>query len=570
MKNRRCHLDIHSYASKGDCSGVRNELSRGVPVDARDVQDYTPLAYALSSPNAGEEILQLLIASGADVNASVDNSMSFPLGLAAGSGNLSKVQILWNAGANIKYVSPKGYTVLINVIHSLNDDKMLIPVIEFLVKNGAEIDCETDYGESPLSVASHLGRFDAVKLLLGAGADPSPLQWTELLKAVALGSFEDVQRLLAGSDSLNDRDRWDRTPWLLASFVGDVKKAKLLRSTGANINDQGRGGQNSLMYCAERGHPDLLQWLIEIGVDIEVVDSAGNTALMLAAQAGKTTCAQLLLEAAASPSGKNEYGENAMAMASNAEVIRLLARSGEDIGDISTEMKRTLTGLHGGDTLNVTKPEYLSGMGPRFGKENPEVMDVPLWHEMVRAGITAYQAKAQFGDAENMAEPAWCFSRFGISFTELPDGRFVQIAGEHEDFYDPDFYIYNDVIVHDRSGDFQIMGYPKEVFPPTDFHSATHAKGSIYIIGGLGYQGSRRFGSTPIYRLDCKTWRIEAVHSIGENPGWIYKHRARLVDSSVLVVSGGEICNENDGEEQHVENTDQFSINLLNMTWTRF
>jgi hypothetical protein len=41
------------------------------------------------------------------------------------------------------------------------------------------------------------------------------------------------------------------------------------------------------------------------------------------------------------------------------------------------------------------------------------------------------------------------------SLTLLPDGRAIQIGGEHEDYYDPDFCIYNDVFVHepDRSID---------------------------------------------------------------------------------------------------------------------
>lgn len=162
-----------------------------------------------------------------------------------------------------------------------------------------------------------------------------------------------------------------------------------------------------------------------------------------------------------------------------------------------------------------------------------------------------------------------CFSRFGTSFTELPDGRFVQIGGEHEDFYDPDFCIYNDVIAHERPGAFQIMGYPKEIFPPTDFHSATHVDGFIYIVGGLGYQGSRRFGITPIFRLDCETWEIEVVQASGDNPGWIYGHKARLTDPGFLVVSGGKTYQEIDIEEQYVENNDQFCLNLSEMSWTR-
>ncbi len=309
-------MEIHSYASHGDRNGVRGELSKGVPVDVRDEQDYTPLAYAVSGAEPDEDMLQLLIASGADVNATVDHANSSPLGLAAGSGNSEIVQVLLDAGANIKFESPKGYTVLINIMYSLHDDEKLVPMAEFLVRNGAEMDCETEYGESPLNVASRLGEFDAVRLLLDAGGDPSPLQWTELMKAVALGTCDDVQRFLDGGGSLDDRDRWDRTPWLLTSFVEDVEKARTLHSAGADVNDRGRGGDTALMYCAARGNADMLHWLVEIGTDIEAVDDAGNTALMLAAQAGETTCVHLLLEAGADPSRKNEYDENAMGMSS--------------------------------------------------------------------------------------------------------------------------------------------------------------------------------------------------------------------------------------------------------------
>jgi len=234
----------------------------------------------------------------------------------------------------------------------------------------------------------------------------------------------------------------------------------------------------------------------------------------------------------------------------------LLAEAGEDIGDISTEMKRMLTGLEGGKALNTSRAEYSSGMRPRFGKTNPEVMSVPVWQEMVRAGISAYEAKVQFGDSDNMNEPAWCFNRFGMSFTELPNGKYVQIGGEHEDFYE-------------RSGEFRVMGYPKGVFPPTDFHSATYFDGFIYIVGGLGYQGSRRFGITPVFRLDCTTWRIEAVQTSGDNPGWVYEHKARLTEPGILVVSGGKICREADSEEHHVENTGRFCLNLLEMSWAQ-
>ena len=453
-------------------------------------------------------------------------------------------------------------------MYALNDDEKLVPLVEFLVKNGAEIDCETDYWESPLSVASHAGRFDAVRCLRDAGADATPLRWTEMLNAAALGSCNDLQRLLDKGGSLNDRDRWERTPWLLAVLTGDLEKAKLLHSAGADIEDRERGGHTALMNCAARGNAAMLQWLVEIGADIEAADDARDTALLFAAHAGDTDCVQLLLKAGAEPNRKNEYEENAMSMASTEQIIRLLASAGADIDDINTEMKRALCGLHGGDTLKISKAEYHWGNRPQFGRSNPEVMDIPFWREMVRAGSSAYEAKAQFADTDNM-EPVWCFDRFGMSFMELPDGRFVQIGGEHEDFYDPDFCIYNDVIIHERSGRFQIMGYPKEIFPPTDFHSATYFEGDILIIGGLGYQGSRHFGVTPIYRLNCQLWQIEKLKSSGENPGWIYDHKVSSADRGVLVLRGGKVCIEHGGEEQQIENKDKFRLDVTNLKWTR-
>jgi hypothetical protein len=76
---------------------------------------------------------------------------------------------------------------------------------------------------------------------------------------------------------------------------------------------------------------------------------------------------------------------------------------------------------------------------------------------------------------------------------ELPPGRVIEIPGEHEGFYDTNFCIFNDVIVHRGDGSFDIYGCPLDIFPPTDFHTATLVGNSIYIIGSLGYRGARRY-----------------------------------------------------------------------------
>lgn len=86
--------------------------------------------------------------------------------------------------------------------------------------------------------------------------------------------------------------------------------------------------------------------------------------------------------------------------------------------------------------------------------------------------------------------PYWNLNRHGMSCTELED-RTIFIGGEHEDYYDPNFHIYNDIIV--ITGDqYHIYGYPESAFPPTDFHCAIPIGDYIWIFGSMGYPRNRK------------------------------------------------------------------------------
>ena len=190
------------------------------------------------------------------------------------------------------------------------------------------------------------------------------------MMAIALGTGEDVEQLLEGPSELGARDRFDRTPWLLAAHVGEVKKAELLFSKGAQLEERGRCGNTALMVSAAVGNSALVDLLVEHGADIEATDDMGNTALIVSAQSGKSNCVQILLEAGAIPSRKNKYNETAKSMASNESVIRLLIEADEDLSDIRTEMKRMLTGFQNEESFKVRKSEYRSGKTRRFSRSN--------------------------------------------------------------------------------------------------------------------------------------------------------------------------------------------------------
>lgn len=213
--------------------------------------------------------------------------------------------------------------------------------------------------------------------------------------------------------------------------------------------------------------------------------------------------------------------------------------------------------------------EFARWRSPRLVTGNPTCVSNPVWCWLVRTRLSAYHANEKLRGASSFnAGPMWCFDRSGQTETKLPDGRVVHIGGEHEDFYDPDFYIYNDVTTVDVHGDVEVYGYPTNVFPPTDFHTATLVGGSIIVIGCLGYVEQRVSGTTPVFRLALDSLRIERFHTCGEGPGWIFGHSALLSDdASAIIVSGGKIWR---GEgHASTENFESWSLELSTGAWAR-
>jgi len=174
----------------------------------------------------------------------------------------------------------------------------------------------------------------------------------------------------------------------------------------------------------------------------------------------------------------------------------------------------------------------------------------------------------------------------------LPDGRVVYIGGEHEDFNDDDFFIYNDVVVvrgptdarekaeakldtlfakfpeHPRSylerlksyrieqfltdatavegatpDEIDMYGYPTDVFPPTDYHTATYHKDEesgkeyVFIIGGVGYLGGPHREATLTHRLDLQDFSIQRMGTTGDKPPAGSKREARKDGDTIVYVT---------------------------------
>jgi hypothetical protein len=381
-----------------------------------------------------------------------------------------------------------------------------------------------------------------------------------------------------------------------------MPRVTLLRERGANPAALGRCGSPPLFFAIRSQNSDIVGWLLDEGADANQTDELGATALTEAAKSANPKSLEIILAAAdiAGLDQTNNLSRTALMEAvesDSLECVEILLVAGADVevGSYGTPLRwaksreiimrlleagadpadanqRIILGLDKAreEVEAVSLDEFRSGFRRRFGQKNPEKMVVPFWEVMIRSGASGWAPRSRFeAELGPIPEPVWCAQRFGQSLTLLPDGRAIQIAGEHEDSYDPDFCIYNDVFVHGPDGSVAIYGYPESLFPPTDFHTATLIGDSIYVIGSLGYQGTRRYGVTPVYRLDINSLAMERLDPSGEAPGWIYRHRAVAVDADQVRVWGGKLVTGTPGAESHDENPGSFVLDLDSLIWRR-
>jgi len=379
---------------------------------------------------------------------------------------------------------------------------------------------------------------------------------------------------------------------------GDLKAVQAALAAGVDVDAPGHYGQTALMLALQCKHLPIAKLLIERGADPELTDDLNSTALKHAVDADLVEGARYLIDlgvdrghhprdplkrvdiAKVLPSlqpyadfwNHTPEARPFISEVESLEMLELFLAAGDDVNVAPKEIKRAWVGLATVGELRVSQAEYAANKAPRFGAANPERMDNAFWRDMIRVGCNAYTARTNYKDPDPFpfSTPIWCYDRFGSTITRLSDGRFVEVGGEHEDHYDPDFYIYNDVVIHDGHGGVEIYGYPRDVFPPTDNHSATLCPDCIYLVGCLGYYDDRQPGFTPVYQLELDSWRITPVETTGELPGWISHHRAIYDrERGTITVVGGKVHVLENGEGNLVPNEHEFVLDLETREWRR-
>lgn len=524
-----------------------------------------------SEGNSGDDRVQTSL--NLEVDQEVSNSGTkkdwLPVVQAAIRGeSVEIIELLRASGADLSYQDEHGYTAVLNAVYGYGDR---IPVIRYLIGLGLDLNVRSVYDECAVKFAYECGRFEVLDELIIAGADEKPLKWSALHRAVSTGRLNDVMSALAVVDEFSAWDCCGRNALQLGIARGNLEAVQLLIQHGFNLSEKSEDGTSSLSFAVLSRNLGVVAWALAFEWPIE----DKNSALVFAVQENLYGIARALLEAGADANPATSFG-TLLEDAPNQEMLMLLYSYGADLAELDAGGRRKLLGVDQDEDVfnSVSKTAYETNRYAREGTANPDDISDPFRMAMVRCGFSADRAREHYNDTEPLScglngqrsPTVWCFDRRGQSTTVLPDGRTILIGGEHDDFYDPDFCIYNDVAVFHPDRSIRLFGYPFSVFPPTDFHTATRVGQFIYIIGALGYEGTRE-GPIPIYRLSTETFQIEKVETTGAVPTRIFDHRATLFDESVIRIQGGS-CFKFEGSREKTEpNPDTFELDLRMLTW---
>lgn len=155
-----------------------------------------------------------------------------------------------------------------------------------LLDAGADIEAQTNWGDTPLNWAATLGSSNVAELLLGRGARGFTLN-----VAAALGKLADVKAMIG---SATDPAEVSHAMYS-AARNGHTEVVRYLLDQGADVDAKGFFGGTGLHWAAINGHRETVELLIARGASLEIRDERfASTPEGWALEGGHTEIGELL------------------------------------------------------------------------------------------------------------------------------------------------------------------------------------------------------------------------------------------------------------------------------------
>ncbi|KAI9931980.1 hypothetical protein AWENTII_010289 [Aspergillus wentii] len=367
-KNRNAlHLTI--ITAKGDGIQLTGHLlSQGVRTDVCDVDNMTPLHYAVRVQN--EDIANILLQYGVDINIGCDRKVW--------DGRMEGGRTIYTLSQNREYSPQVPDAVGLTPLHfaALTGRPEMI---KFLLSKGANPNARCQRGETPL----HL----AVRRDTPTKPGLSPDAWDDDISRIeALADFiddyegeeametyrvidetrkETLDALLSDEQvNVDIQNVSGQSALHLASDEGSrTYELSRLIDKNANINTREEKGKMPLHLACRAGNTAMVSRLLVAGATLTMMDSEGLTPFQYAVYSDRFEAAELILTSSNSDSGicqqKDEKGRSLLhnhlaSSCCSVEMVRILLNHGASIDEIDAKGNSPLS-LYLGNFHFITK-----------------------------------------------------------------------------------------------------------------------------------------------------------------------------------------------------------------------
>ncbi|WEW59952.1 hypothetical protein PRK78_005434 [Emydomyces testavorans] len=242
--------------------------------------------YPLYGVKKGNELLQILLDNGADMNFRSGNEDTPLQAAMLYRAHETFIRIMIENGADIEAVSIGHRWHLVAGYFFQNES-----FVTYLIERGINMNVEDEDGWTLLHVASLKRCYNVCELLIENGAD------------IHSRTSDGETPLLAAVSGLVDEARGSKV-WSKLE-----KTLLVLLNNGADVNMCSYTGVTPLRYAVDSGHPKMIELLISRGAKVNFRDIDGRTQLH---RVRKTQAAFMLIRCGAIPDIKDNYGTTAL------------------------------------------------------------------------------------------------------------------------------------------------------------------------------------------------------------------------------------------------------------------
>ncbi|KAK4175285.1 ankyrin repeat-containing domain protein [Triangularia setosa] len=314
---------LHLAATHGlEEKAIERMLSAGFEVDARDIDDMTPLM--LASKFGHVAAVKTLLQHNANPKLSDTKWNQTPLMWAAEFKQDQVIESLCEKSD----VNVRGWNGVEMMAIHFAARSGIVKSVKILLEHGAEIDAvDSKYGQSPLCWATEAGHLEVVKTLIRAGADlylgdsnkREPVTFALDNKDIVQALIEEERDLgepqasepqasnpqasnpRAGEPTVKETPRVRMAELALwydyAGNGGESEISTFILNNKAYLKAVDKEGRNFVSFAAEGGDLAEMERLLGIeGLDFNCSDRGGRTPLSWAAGAGEGPVVKLLVK----------------------------------------------------------------------------------------------------------------------------------------------------------------------------------------------------------------------------------------------------------------------------------